>query len=173
MPMKMSRRQWGWPVPELHHFLPFRTTCSPSMRAVACMLVASEEATSGSVMQNAERISPARSGFSQRCFCAAEPYFTSTSMLPVSGALQLKTSGAIEERPVISARGAYSTLVRPAPYSWSGRNKFHRPAARALAFKVSMTAGCFQWRQSGRFCNCAKYSGSAGRTYSCMKAERR
>ena len=32
------------------------------------MLVASEEATSGSVMANAERISPASKGFSQRLF---------------------------------------------------------------------------------------------------------
>src|ERR1035437_6483874 len=126
------------------------------MGAVACMFVASEEATPGSVMQNAERISPASGGVSQRSFCAAEPYFTSTSMLPVSGALQLKTSGAIEERPVISAKGAYSTLVRPAPYSRPGRNKFHRPAARALAFNVSITGGCFQPRQSGTFCNCAQ-----------------
>src|ERR1017187_7034620 len=112
-------------------------------------------------------------GLSQRAFCASEPYFTSTSMLPVSGALQLKTSGAIEERPVISARGAYSTLVRPTPYSWSGRNRFHKPAARALAFKVSITGCCFQRRQSGRCCSCAQYSGSDGRTSSCMKAERR
>ena len=34
-------------------------------------------------------------------------------MLPVSGALQLKTSGAIGERPMISHRGAYSRLVSP------------------------------------------------------------
>ncbi len=37
------------------------------------MLVASEEATSGSVIRKAERISPAISGFSQRSFCASVP----------------------------------------------------------------------------------------------------
>ena len=37
------------------------------------MLVASDEATSGSVMQKAERISPASSGSSQSCFCASVP----------------------------------------------------------------------------------------------------
>src|SRR6516162_576885 len=110
----MSNRQWGCPTPELHHLRPLRMTWSPSILAVACMLVASDEATSGSVIQKAERISPARSGVSQRCFCASEPYFTSTSILPVSGALQLNTSGAIADRPVISANGAYSTLLRPA-----------------------------------------------------------
>ena len=34
-------------------------------------------------------------------------------MLPVSGAEQLNTSGAIVERPMISHSGAYSRLVKP------------------------------------------------------------
>ena len=37
------------------------------------MLVASDEATSGSVMAKHERISPASSGSSQRSFCSAVP----------------------------------------------------------------------------------------------------
>ena len=37
------------------------------------MLVASLEATSGSVMAKAERISPAISGGSQRSFCSGVP----------------------------------------------------------------------------------------------------
>src|SRR5205807_387167 len=54
-------------------------------------------------------------------------------MFPVSGAEQLKTSGANgDTRPMISQSGAYSTLVSPAPYSLSGRNRFHKPAARAV-----------------------------------------
>src|ERR1700721_1063488 len=113
------------------------------------MFVASQDATSGSVMQNTDRISPASSGLSHRSFCASEPYFATTSMFPVSGALQLNTSGAIDDGPVISASGAYSTFVRPAPYFVSGKNRFQRPAARASLFKVSITAGCFQPRQSG------------------------
>jgi hypothetical protein len=36
-------------------------------------------------------------------------------MLPVSGAEQLKISDAHEIRPMISASGAYSRLVIPAP----------------------------------------------------------
>src|SRR4051794_39298833 len=109
-------------MPELHHFRPLMTTSLPSMKAVARMLVASEEATSGSVMQKAERMVPSSRGMSQRSFCSFEPYLTSTSMLPVSGALQLNTSGAIEDQPMISASGAYSLLDSPAPYSDSGRN---------------------------------------------------
>ena len=61
-------------------------------------------------------------------------------MLPVSGAEQLKTSGAIGERPMISHKGAYSRLVRPAPCSLSGRNRFHSPAARAFGFNASTSS---------------------------------
>src|SRR3546814_7363908 len=66
-------------MPVDHHFLPLMTTSSPSRIAVACMLVASLDATSGSVMQNAERISPASRGLSQRCLCSSLPYFHNTS----------------------------------------------------------------------------------------------
>ena len=143
-PMNTSTLQSGWPMPVLHHLRPLSTTSSPSSIAVACMLVASLLATPGSVMQKAERMLPSSSGLSQRSCCCGLPYFTSTSMLPVSGALQLKISGAISERPITSASGAYSALLRPAPHSFSGRNRFHRPAARALALSASITGGTFQ-----------------------------
>ena len=94
-------------------------------------------------MQKHDRISPASSGFNHRSFCSAVPYRASTSILPVSGAEQLKTSGAIVERPMTSQSGAYSKLLSPAPYSESGRNKFHNPAARAFGFSSSiMGVGC-------------------------------
>jgi hypothetical protein len=71
--MKISSSQSGWPTPVLHHLRPSSTTSSPSTTAVAAMLVASEDATSGSVMQKAERIRPSSKGSSQRCFCSAVP----------------------------------------------------------------------------------------------------
>ena len=46
------------------------------------MFVASEEATSGSVIANAERISAFGSGCGQRLFCSGVPKYASTSMLP-------------------------------------------------------------------------------------------
>ena len=58
------------------------------------MLVASEDATSGSVMQNAERMSARSSGASHCSCCSGVPNSVSTSMLPVSGAAQLKAAGA-------------------------------------------------------------------------------
>ena len=51
-------------------------------------VIASEDATSGSVMQKAERMVPSSSGVSQRSRCSVFPKWSSTSMLPVSGALQ-------------------------------------------------------------------------------------
>ncbi len=58
------------------------------------MLVASELATSGSVIAKPERISPSSSGRSQRSCCSGVPNWARISMLPVSGAEQLKTSEA-------------------------------------------------------------------------------
>ncbi|MNW00771.1 hypothetical protein D3C71_1963080 [compost metagenome] len=71
--MKIATRASGWPIPVDHHLRPCTTISSPSMRICARMLVASEDATSGSVMQNTERISPSRSGRSQQRFCASLP----------------------------------------------------------------------------------------------------
>ena len=85
---------------------PLSTTSSPSTAAVAAIFVASEDATAGSVIKKVERIRPSSNGSSQVSFCSWEPYFKSTSILPVSGALQLKISGAMKERPICSATGA-------------------------------------------------------------------
>jgi len=70
------------------------------------MLVASEEATSGSVIPNAERVFASSNGRSQRAFCSDVAQFCSAIMLGTSGAWQLKTSGAQNSRPMISASGA-------------------------------------------------------------------
>ena len=71
--MKTSSRQSGWPMPLDHHLRPLMTTSSPSTIAVAAMLVASEEATSGSVIVNAERIRPSSSGSSHSSRWASVP----------------------------------------------------------------------------------------------------
>jgi hypothetical protein len=67
---------------------PLRTQELPSFVILRSMFVASDEATSGSVIKNADLISPFNSGASHFFFCASEPYLASTSMLPVSGAAQ-------------------------------------------------------------------------------------
>ena len=64
-----------------------------ALDAAAAMLVASELATSGSVMANAERISPSSSGCSHCSCCSGVPNIVSISMFPVSGAEQLQRLG--------------------------------------------------------------------------------
>ncbi len=90
-------------------------------------------------------------------------------MLPVSGAAQFSAVGAsCGERPVISASGAYWRLVSPAPYSGSGRKRFHRSCLRASALSSSTTAGVSQGEASRARCSSA--TASAGYTCSSMKA---
>jgi hypothetical protein len=115
------------------------------------MLVASDEATAGSVIANAERIPPSSSGRSHSRFCASVPYRTSTSMLPVSGAEQLNVSGAITDRPMISQSGAYSRLPSPDPYSDWGSHRFQSPSARALSLSPSIVSVGIQGLPLRRF----------------------
>ncbi len=84
-------------------------------------------------------------------------------MLPVSGAEQLKASGAMGEDPMISQSAAYSRLVSPAPFSCSGKNRFHRPAARAFCFSSSITGGMDQ--RVGAAASCWWNTASAGYTW--------
>lgn len=159
LPITMKILQSGFIAPEMYHLRPVMTYSSPSLAILVSMLVASEEATSGSVIANAERISPASSGSSHRFFCSSEPNWASTSMFPVSGAAQLRAVGArCGERPVISASGAYWRLVSPAPCSASGRKRFHRPWLRASAFSSSTTAGVSHGDVSRSRCSCAVVS---------------
>ncbi|MGY4488945.1 hypothetical protein ACVWWR_008136 [Bradyrhizobium sp. LM3.2] len=73
-----------------------------------------------------------------------------TSMLPVSGAEQLKTSEAQVMRPISSDSSAYSRLVSPAPRnsssscSFGGMNMFQRPSAFAFFLRSSSTGMTFQ-----------------------------
>ena len=73
-------------------------------------------------------------------------------MLPVSGAEQLNTSGAQLTRPMISHSGAYSRFDSPSGARLEcGRNRFQRPALRALGFSSSMIGTGVQ-RLSPRTC---------------------
>src|SRR5262252_1673666 len=116
------------------------------------MFVASDDATAGSVIRNAERILPSSSGSHHSLLCSGVPYLSSVSMLPVSGAEQLKISGAQVTRPMISHSGAYSRLVSVPPCDL-GRHRFQRPAAFAFTFSSSMIGtGC--QRLSLLTCSC-------------------
>src|SRR5699024_11822571 len=113
----------------------------PSLIILDSILVASLDATSGSVIEKQERISPARRGSSHCFLCSSVPYRANTSIFPVSGALQLNTSGPIIDLPIISQSGAYSWFVSPAPYSLSGINRFQSPSDFAFCFSSTIIGG--------------------------------
>src|SRR4029077_14231800 len=73
LPMKMAIRQRGSPAPEVHHLRPLITYSSPMRSIRDLMLVASEEATSGSVIAKHDRIFPASSGSSHCLRCGSVP----------------------------------------------------------------------------------------------------
>ncbi len=158
LPITTSSSQCGLSAPLDHHLRPVTTYSSPSRSIRVEMFPASEDATSGSVMQKAERTVPSSSGSSHSLRCASVPNISSTSMFPVSGAEQFSASGARKGlRPVISASGAYWRLVSPAPAGECGRKRFHRPWARAFAFSSSSTGGRSQ-RPAAAVCSAATRS---------------
>ena len=71
--MKMLILQRGSPAPLVHHLSPLMTYPSPSRVMLDWMFVASLLATSGSVMENALRISPFRRGISHCSCCSGVP----------------------------------------------------------------------------------------------------
>src|SRR5688500_16977364 len=72
-PMKIQILQRGSPAPEVHHLRPLMMYSSPRRSTRARMFVASEEATSGSVIAKQERISPDNNGASHLFCCSAVP----------------------------------------------------------------------------------------------------
>src|SRR5688500_3291192 len=73
LPMKMMILHRGSPMPEVHHLRPLMTYESPSRVMDDSILVASEEATLGSVIAKAERILPSSSGSSHSFLCSGRP----------------------------------------------------------------------------------------------------
>mmetsp|Transcript_120777 Transcript_120777/g.225793 ORF Transcript_120777/g.225793 Transcript_120777/m.225793 type:complete len:210 (+) Transcript_120777:952-1581(+) len=135
LPKKMNTLQESRMAPEMYHLCPFTRYSSPvpssfgTRSIVLLMLVASEDATAGSVIAKAERISWLSNGSSHLFFCSGVPYFWSTSMLPVSGAEQFIPTFASGYLPSISAIGAYSRTLNP---ETSGRKKFQSPSSLAV-----------------------------------------
>ena len=106
MPISSISLQFGCAAPVMNHLRPCTTSWPPSCAMRVCSCVGSDDATSGSLIAKQERMSPLSSGSSQRARCGASAKSCSSSMLPLSGALQLKTSAAQGTRPMVSASGA-------------------------------------------------------------------
>ena len=94
IPIKIHILARGLIAFEVHHFLPLIIQLSPSETIELEILVASDEATSGSVIAKQERISPLSNGLNHWSFCSCVPNSASIYIFPVSGAEQLNTSGA-------------------------------------------------------------------------------
>ncbi len=181
LPMTTSSPQSGFMAPVANHLRPVTTYSSPSRTMRVAMFVASDDATAGSVMQNADRRAASSSGSSQRSRCSGVAKCASSSMLPVSGAAQFRATGAsLGLYPVSSATGAYCRLVRPPPRSAAappepappgGRNRFHSPRSFAVACRCRTTGRNDQ--SSGVAATCAASTGSAGSTSPTRKSRTR
>ena len=129
-------------APLVYHLCASITHSSPSRTARPRSRVGSEPDTSGSVIEKQERMRPSSSGSSQRSRCSAVPCSARISMLPVSGAEQLKAIGAaIGLRPISSQSSPYSQFFRPGPKRSSGMKRFQRPASRACSRTAVRLAG--------------------------------
>mmetsp|Transcript_11058 Transcript_11058/g.35035 ORF Transcript_11058/g.35035 Transcript_11058/m.35035 type:complete len:335 (-) Transcript_11058:24-1028(-) len=161
----------GRMAPEIHHLCPLTTYSSPSGSILVEMFVASEDATPGSVIAKAERISPFSKGSSHCFFCSGEPNLSRTSMFPVSGAEQFIARFAAPFMPRISAMGEYSSTVS---LETSGRKRFMIPRDLASArswFRIGGSGHFVGWStvfMSSRFC--WLQVGRAGLTTLCTKS---
>ena len=71
---------------EVNHLWPSMIQEPSRSNAVVDIQVGLEPGRSGSVIEKQLRISPAASGLSHRSFCLSVPNWSSSSMLPTSGA---------------------------------------------------------------------------------------
>ena len=85
----MIERLAGGEMVELKNATNAQWGSSPEI--VVCICVGFEDAIFGSVIAKQDRDSPLSSGSKCCCCCCVLPNRSSSSMLPVSGALQLKT----------------------------------------------------------------------------------
>mmetsp|Transcript_76938 Transcript_76938/g.212617 ORF Transcript_76938/g.212617 Transcript_76938/m.212617 type:complete len:291 (+) Transcript_76938:512-1384(+) len=130
LPRSTKTLHSGRIAPEIHHLWPLTTYSSPSGSILVEMLVASLDATPGSVIAKAERISPFSNGSNHCLFCCSLPNLSRTSMLPVSGAEQFIARFAAPFMPRISAMGEYSSTDS---LETSGKKRFMIPRDFASA----------------------------------------
>ena len=131
-----------------NHLWPLMTQASPSSTARVCSSVGSLPAVSGSVIENAERRSPASSGCSHCCFWSSVPASASTSELPESGAALPNTNGANGLEPRISCIRPSLTWPKPWPPRSGGRCAAHRPRSRTCSCSGAIARTKPSWPSS-------------------------
>src|SRR5215207_7645676 len=146
-----------------NHLWPSITHSSPSRTARVRSSVGSDPATSGSVIENADRRSPASSGASQRSFCSSVPAMARTSLLPESVGWLPNALGASGELPRISCMSPRRTWPKPWPPSSGGRWAAHRPCSLTVSRSGASSRSSSSWVRSSA-------SASSGQTSSRTKA---
>src|ERR1035438_16897 len=146
LPMTMRISHPGFIAPDDHHFRPLITYSPPSRSILVAMLDASEEATSGSVMQNADLISPSSKGRSQRSRCCSVPTSARGPGFRRGAVQRLRRQpwtapGDFCQRRVLEVRESCSGFVvgqKEVPQATAARLllelSYHRRAAPGVAF---------------------------------------
>ena len=112
--------------------------------------VGSEPAVSGSVIENAERRSPASSGSSHCSFWSGVPASARISALPESGALLPNTNGAYGDVPRISCISPSLTWPKPCPPSSGGRCAAHSPRSLTASRSGAIARSKPSWPSSSK-----------------------
>ena len=146
MTMKKSATE---PLVE-NHLWPSITQSSPSWTAAVSSSVGSDPALSGSVIENAERRSPASSGCSHCCFWSSVPAIARISELPESGAALPNATGANGLVPRISCMSPRRTCPKPWPPRSGGRCAAHSPRSLTCSCSGAITRSKPAWPSSSK-----------------------
>src|SRR3954464_14249845 len=133
-----------------NHLCPLMTHSSPWSSARVWSRVGSEPAFSGSVIENAERRSPASSGCRYCSFWSSVPAIARISELPESGAWLPHNEGANTDEPRISCMGPSLTGPRPWPPSAGGRCAAHRPRSLTCSLSGAIARSNPSWPSSSK-----------------------
>ena len=141
-----------------NHLRPLITQPPASSTARVCSSVGSLPAVSGSVMENADRRSPASSGCSHCCFWSSVPASASTSELPESGAALPNATGANGLEPRISCIRPSLTWPKPWPPSSGSRCAAHSPRSRTWACSGAIARSKPSWPSSSKIVSIGQIS---------------
>ena len=147
LPMTTKTLQRGSAAPEIHHLRPLMTYSSPSRTMRVSMFVASQEATAGSVIAKAERISPSAAA---RATAAAAPRCRAGGAAPCCRCRERRSwwPRGRARGSIRSARRAWRTPAGSAPTRPAGRGST-APARWAVALSSSTTGGT-EWSSWSR-----------------------
>src|SRR5215218_2365755 len=133
-----------------NHLWPLMTHSSPCSSARVCSRVGSDPADSGSVIENAERRSPARSGCRYCSFWSSVPAIARISELPESGAWLPNTDGANTDEPRISCMSPSLTWPKPCPPRSGGRCAAHSPRSLTCSLSGAIARSKPSWPRSSK-----------------------